>query len=271
MFLSGMPYQLIDIEAEELEGFYARCLGLCMQDDGSGDNPSCNTWAMVAMGASPVCLLSVDTDLFAAPPLNEDQVYLAHTVNNANCDSNVPEDDNSVSPGESIYICLESTNDQASVASVSDLRLMAGEVEQTVVSTNEETEVVVASMATGSCDAGKCQYEVILDQVMFEAISDALTTTVSVDGTALMELGILNTGGDATPILQLGANRRYLKIGASKEKRSLEEVVGDIRGEFQLVAADAVGGSSAAAAATRLGGGILITTLVVAAAAFDLM
>jgi hypothetical protein len=48
----------------------------------------------------------------------------------------------------------------------------------------------------------------------------------------------------------------------------LEEVVGDIRGEFEVVAADGVGRSSAAT--TRPGGGMLITTLVVAAA-FNLM
>jgi hypothetical protein len=49
------------------------------------------------------------------------------------------------------------------------------------------------------------------------------------------------------------------------EGRSLEEVVGEISGEFEVTAANGVGSS----ASTRLGGGMLITTLVVAA--FNLM
>jgi hypothetical protein len=94
-------------------------------------------------------------------------------------------------------------------------------------------------MATGSCDAGKCQYEVILNQVFFAAISKDTTTTISVEGFASMELGILKNEGDAVPILEAGGTRRTLKIAVSKEERSLEEVVGDIRGEFEAVAAEA--------------------------------
>jgi hypothetical protein len=109
-------------------------------------------------------------------------------------------------------------------------------------------------------------YEVILNQAMFAAISKDTITTFSVDGTALMELGILKIKGDVA--FAEGGTCRTLKIAASKEESFLEEVVGDIRGEFEVVAANGVGGSSAAA--TLLGSGMLITTLVVAAA-FNLM
>jgi hypothetical protein len=89
---------------------------------------------------------------------------------------------------------------------------------------------------------------------MFEAIVSELDgiTTISVIGKAQMELGSL-------------AIRRSLEIGPLKEGRSLEEVVDDISGEFEVTAANGV----ASSAATRIGDGMLITTLVVAA--FNLM
>jgi hypothetical protein len=156
--------------------------------------------------------------------------------------------------GESIYICLESDNEQASVSSVSDLKLTALGKEQTVVSTDEKGAVTVSNLAIESCADGKCKYQVILDQAMFEAIASEQegTITISVTGEANMEFGTLGI-------------RRSLKIAPSKEERSLEEVVGDISGEFEVTAANGVGSSAAA----RLGGGMLITTLVVAA--FNLM
>jgi hypothetical protein len=85
---------------------------------------------------------------------------------------------------------------------------------------------------------------------MFEAIVSELDgiTTISVIGKAQMELGSL-------------AIRRSLEIGPLKEGRSLEEVVDDISGEFEVTAANGV----ASSAATRIGDGMLITTLVVAA------
>ena len=112
----------------------------------------------------------------------------------------------------------------------------------------------VSNLAIESCAGGKCTYEVIIDQVMFQAIASEAggTATIRVIGEAQMELGNLGI-------------RRSLEIAPSKEGRSLEEVVGDISGEFEVTAANGVGSS----AATRLGGGMLITTLVVAA--FNLM
>jgi hypothetical protein len=131
--------------------------------------------------------------------------------------------------------------------------------EQTVVS-GAPGAVEVWDLADGSCEeAGKCKYEVILlDQVMFGAIaSGAGTTMISAVGNAEMELGTLGIG-----------IRRSLEIAPLKKERSLEEVVGNISGAFEVNAANGVGSS----AATRLGGGMLITILVVvAAAAFNLM
>jgi hypothetical protein len=159
-----------------------------------------------------------------------------------------------VTAGESIFICLESNNDQASVSFAYDLRLVAGNQSQAVVFTDEDGAVQLSNLAIESCADGKCKYEVILDQVMFQAIASEVEapTTISVIGNAQMKLGILGI-------------RRSLEIAPSMEGRSLEEVVGEISGEFEVTAANGVGSS----ASTRLGGGMLITTLVVAA--FNLM
>jgi hypothetical protein len=139
----------------------------------------CFSWML----ADEKCYTSTSEELLLITDSSQFSKIQAFTVNAGNCD------DISVSPGESIYICLESDNEQASVASVSSLELKAQgtDAAQTVVDLGE-----AASLATGSCVAGKCQYEVILNQVLFKAISaEDTTTTLSVGGTAVMALGSL--------------------------------------------------------------------------------
>jgi hypothetical protein len=206
---------------------------------------------VVGEGASSgdICYLSDGEELKAYTGTKS---FIAFTVNVANCAQ--------VYAGESIYICLESESEQAPLAAISTVKLTAEgtDAAQTVVS-----DGLAASLSSGSCVAGKCKYEVVLNQVMFEAISaDDTTTTLSVGGTAVMGLGSLRDEGVATVMeVEDSGTRRNLKIAASKEERSLEKMVGDIRGEFEVVAADGAGSS----ASTRLGGGgMLITTFIVA-------
>jgi hypothetical protein len=99
----------------------------------------------------------------------------------------------------SIYICLESDNEQASASSVYDLSLTVGDKlaspstykKQAVVSTDASGAVVVLNLIIESCADSKCTYEVILDHDMFEAIASKHegTTTITVIGNAKMELG----------------------------------------------------------------------------------
>jgi len=185
-------------------------------------------------------------------------VSVVYGINAYLCDAAGVEKDSGedVIAGQSIFICMASDNEQAYLSSVGDLRLTSGIVstssftEQLVVSTDATNVVEVSNLANGSCADGKCTYEVILDQIMFQAIASGLggKATISVIGSAQMEFGALGT-------------RRSLKIAPSTEGRSLEEVEGDISGEFEVTAANGAGSS----AATCLGGGMLITTSIVAA------